>query len=216
MITFPIPTADFFGRLKIRAMTFQLSENTVSSTTGAGQVIRSKLGASLWSGALAVPPAHHEDAADLEVMADMLRRPGASFLLYDNRFNGPKLDFGGALLGASTPVLSEVNADQRRIRIDGLPVGYTLSRGDYIGFVYGAGLRAMHRVVDATVVADATGETPLFEVLSTVRPGFSLGVPISLVRPTLKAVLSPNSLKNGAAELLFTSGLSLEWSQTLR
>lgn len=216
MITFPLTAQDFFAKIKIRSMAFELSENTVSSVTGAGEVIRAKLGPSLWRGTVSGVVAYHEDAADVEVLLDMLRRPGSSFLVYDNRFNGPALDPGGEVLGAATPSIAQIDATRREMRLEGLPSGYTLRRGDYIGFTTASGSRALHRVVEPIITANVAGETNLFEVGPVLRPGAAVGQAVSLVRPVCRAIVDPNSIQIGRGDLIFTQGITFNWTQTLK
>ncbi len=69
----------------------------------------------------------------------VLRGAGASFLAYDVTRGAPLFDPTGAVLGAATPTIHELLAGARELRLAGLPGGYVISSGDYLGFAYGLG-----------------------------------------------------------------------------
>lgn len=102
------------------------------------------------------------------------------------------------------------------LRIQGLPPGYVLRRGDWIGFFYGTSptRRALHRVWSAEVVANAAGLTGQIEVEPLIRPGLVSGERVQLVRAACKAVLVGAAY--GAGRLNITEGAQVAWTQTLR
>ena len=207
----------FFGSIKIAASRFRLVVPVGQDRLANGQTIPHLLGASYWTGQADLPPAYHADAAAAEVALARLERPGETFLVYDSRYDGPRLDPGGALLAAenSEPEIHTLNSDNRRMRVSGLPADYVLSAGDYIGWSYGSNpvRHALHRV-ETDAVADGNGLTPLFAVEPFIRPGAVTGAAVTLVRPVCKARLI--SANYGAGRPLITAGNGFEWEQTLR
>ncbi|SDW78400.1 hypothetical protein [Roseicitreum antarcticum] len=210
-----MPDATFYAGLKLSGQGFRLSEAKATTRLAGGDVIPSKLGAALWQGMASIRPEYHADAGPQEVALMRLNRPGETFLVHDKRYNGPRMDPGGVILGASTPVIHTLDPDNRRIRVSGLPSGYTLSVGDWIGWQYGAGpvRHALHRI-ETGAVASGAGLTPLFAVEPFIRPGVLAGAPVVLVRPACKAIILETTYGNGAP--LITSGASFNWTQTLR
>jgi len=83
----------------------------------------------------------------------VLRGAGASFMAYDVTRGAPLFDPTGAVLGAATPTIHELLAGARELRLAGLPGGYVISSGDYVGFACGLGpvRQALHRVVTGGV-----------------------------------------------------------------
>lgn len=93
-----------------------------------------------------------------------------------------------------------------------------LSRGDLrrLSFAYGDPARyALHQIVTATVTANGSGLTPLFEVVPNIRPGAATGLAVVLIRPFCKALILPQRSRPGLSRGLHTSGLAFDWGQTL-
>lgn len=204
----------FLDTITIAAQSFRLEVPRAFSRLAGGQVIPSRIGAHYWRGSIDIPPSYHRDALhELDLMA--LDQIGATFLAYDARFNGPRMDPGGTILGTASPEIHTLNADNRRMRVSGLPGGYVLMRGDYIGWLYGnSPVRyALHRL-DEDVTASGAGLTPLFAVEPRIRQGASTGLPVVLVRPVCRALITASQYGN--ARPVITEGASFEWQETLR
>lgn len=214
-ISFPVPLADFFGRLRIAELVLAPTDPTVISRTRGGEVLAAQIGNVLWSGSVALSRAHHGEAAAVQAMLALLRRSGGSFMASPVQRRGPLLDPEGALLGAATPQIHIVEANNRDIRIQNLPAGYTLSPGDYLSFTYGgAPLRyAFHQLVTGAI-ANGSGVTPVFEVTPPIRAGITLPATVKLVDPAFKAVLV-STPGYGAFHRVFADGLSFDFVQTL-
>lgn len=198
--------------LKIATSEFYLNVPRELNRTSGGVVIPSLLGFPYFSGSLNITLAQHRDTG-YEVDLMRLQRPGQVFEVYDNRFNGPRADPGGVTLGASSPTLSAIGGDNQSISISGLPAGYVLSKGDYIGWSNTDGTLALHRAAE-NVTASGTGVAAGIDVEPLVRPGTATGRSITLVRPTCRALLVDTTYGSGQA--LTTSGSSLNWQQTNR
>jgi hypothetical protein len=220
VVTFPLSLAGFFDLLPIRSAAVECPENSVTSITGAGEVIRATLAPQLWRGSVELAPRYHGEAAKIAALLDLLQRPGASFLAYDPRLKFPQADPAGTTLGSANVRVHSVNADRRRLALNGLPAGYVLTRGDYLAFTYGSPAKyALHRVVAATVTASSgliPGITGEFEVTPPIRAGAAASDSVSLAKPACKAVLLPGSLSTGAGQRRITSGASFQWVQTLK
>lgn len=205
----------FFGGLKVASVTFAPSIPTEQTRLADGSVVKASLGATLWQGTAQLAPSTHADAAEVEAKLAKLMRPGETFFAYDPRYNGPRSDPGGVILGAATPTIHTLDADNRRLRVTGLHAGYVLSVGDYIGWQYGSSPTryALHRV-ETAATADGAGLTPLFAVEPHIRPGVAVSAAVALVRPRIKAQLL--SVAYGQGVPVVTSGVSLSFTQTLR
>lgn len=210
-----MPDSTFYATLKVAGQGFRLSEAKAMTRLAGGDVIPSKVGASLWTGQASIALDYHADAGAHEVALARLDRPGETFLVHDKRHDGPRADPGGVTLGSATPTIHTLNADNRRLRVTGLPAGYVLSVGDWIGWQYGSNpvRYALHRI-ETAATASAGGLTPLFAVEPFIRPGVVATAAVALVRPACKAIITEINYGNGAP--LFTSGASFSWTQTLR
>jgi hypothetical protein len=217
-ITFPLSVAAFQSLLKVAAVEFSDPAQQEASGLGSGEVLRADVGPQLWRGRVTLAPAYHETAQATEALLSLLQRADASFFVHDPRRVGPIADPDGAILDDATPTIHTLAANNRELRVQGLPVGYVLSVGDMIAFEYtvlGTTRYALHRLV-AGATAPGTGITPLFEVTPAIRPGAAVSAAVTLVRPACKAVMMPGTVRYGSGRPLITSGASFDFIQTLR
>lgn len=215
--SFPLTRAQLMDLLPVQEMTFDLPEAMEVSETGAGEILTAELGTRLWSGEIRLGDMTPDEAAEALAMIDVLRQPGASFMVHDIARPFPRSDLSGAALAGAAPVLDAVHANTREIRLSGLPAGFQLRRHDYLAFAYGTNpLRhALHRIA-APASASGTGLTGYFEVSPNIRPGWVTGTTVSLSRAACKAILVPKSVQPGRRRHTLTTGVSFRWVQTLR
>lgn len=214
--TFPLDTATCWDRWKIEEITFDAPEQVESSQTAGGEILSAELAPMLWSGSIKLGDMTQIEAAENEMLLDLLRPAGRTAYAYDTRRPGPLNDLSGALLGAATPVIYSIGS-ARELRLSGLPSGYVLTRGDYLSFDYGSApvRRALHRIVPATVIVPVTGITGPFEVTPPLRYGASAGAAVSLIKPACKVRLVPGSVSKGLTSKTITTGMSFKFIQTL-
>jgi hypothetical protein len=113
------------------------------------------------------------------------------------------------------PVIASLSVDMRELALSGLPAGYRLTRGDYLGFAYGGGRRALHRVASELVTANGAGVTPLFEVSTLIQPGAMLGAAVQLIRAAIPVLRIPGTVKSGSTRHSLTEGFTFQFVQTL-
>ncbi|MBD3787218.1 MAG: hypothetical protein IE922_09645 [Sphingomonadales bacterium] len=217
LLTFPLPVSDFMGRLPIAQATFEIPESLEVSETDGGDILTAEIGTRLWRGEITLGKITRDEEADAATLIDVLRS-GRTFLAYDVRRPWPRADVNGTILGASAVQIHTLEANNRQMRLKGLPPGYELRRGDYIGWDYGANpvRRALHKVVDLSVTASGTGITPSFEVVPNIRAGAAVSSAVRLVRAYCTAIIVPGSVSPGASRSTLTEGTKFSWQQTLR
>ena len=218
VLTFPLSITAFQSLLRVASATFWDPAQQQISGLGSGAVLRADVGPQLWRGTVTLWRADHADAAAVEALLSRLQGADASFFVHDPRQVGPRADPAGVALGASTPTIHALAANNRELRIQGVPAGYVLSAGDMIAFTYsvlGNAHYALHRLITGAT-ASGTGITPLVEVTPPIRPGAAVATPVTLVCPACKAILVPGSLRPGTATRNRTEGASFEFIQTLR
>lgn len=216
-LTFPLAAAEFFDTLKVSQMTFDCPEQVQVARTGGGEILPANIGPRLWTGEVSLWDQGHSAVAPVLAMISALREPGASFLAYDLTAPAPQSDPDGVALATVTPLILALPSDARMLSLKGLPSGFVLTAGDYLGFSYGTNpvRRALHRVVSG-VVASGTGQTAAFEVTPPRRPGAAINTAVSLVKASCKARIVPGSVSSGAAAAGITSGITFKFMQTLR
>ena len=216
-LTYPLPLADFFQGLKIETYGWDLIESMRQSQTAGGETLTSDTAVRLWECEVSVTADTHK-AMRREPLARALRQGGRSFMLYDPKSAFPAEDPDGSTLGGASVTIDSIDADNKRLTLDGLPFGYTLTRGDMLSFAYGSPARyALHEVVtDSVTVLANPGPSPLFEVQPFIQPGAAVGAAVTLIRPACKAVLVPGSFRRGSRGPVLREGFSFVARQTLR
>lgn len=215
-LTFPLTLAQFVDLLPVASCRFDLGEALQTDETGGGEMLTSVLGARLWAGRYAMAPMTLDEATAAQGLIDLMRAPGAAFDATDLRQRGPRGDPAGTGLGGFAPVITATQSAGREITIGAAPPGYVLARGDLLAFGYGIGAtrRALHRVVTGGT-AGVGGTTGWIEVVPAVRAGWPAAAPVTLVRPTCKATLLPQSFEPGEWSNRLVTGLSFRFTQTL-
>jgi hypothetical protein len=216
-LSYPLAQSEFFLNLPIMHQTCWLPDQMELNRTGSGEQLAADLGNRLWQGDIKLGKMTRAQAGQHEVLIDLLNQAGRSFLMHDTRRPFPLLDPTGSILGAATPTVLAFGPDVRELRLTGLPANYALSAGDYIGFTYLTGPTrfACHRLV-APITANGSGVTALFEVTPEVRTGASAGVAVTLIRPRIKALIVPGSVRPATTRHTISEGLSFSFVQTLR
>lgn len=217
LLTFPLPLSGFFDLLPVARCRLDLPEIADVSRTSGGEILTADLATALWRGKLDLAAMLHDEASAIRPLINLLRRPGASFLVSDLTRPWPRMDPQGLLLAGATPVILAIGGSGRELSLSGLPAWYPVSAGDLLSFSYGSSPTryALHEVVSGGQ-AGVTGQTGLIEVTPPIRPGAAAGAAIQLVWPRCKAVLVPGSANPGTSQNTVTTEASLEWQQTLR
>ncbi|RWR14257.1 hypothetical protein [Paenirhodobacter populi] len=218
LLTFPLSVDDFLRRLPIAKITFDLPESVEVSETDGGDLLSADIGTRLWQGDITLGKITRDEDADALTLIDVLRQGGRPFCAFDLRRPGPRADLTGSMLGSAPVQIQALLSNNRQMSLSGLPVGYVLQRGDYLGWDYGTNpiRRALHKVVDVSVTATAQGQTDAFEVTPNIREGATVGSPVRLIRPFCTAIIVPGSVTTGTAAATLTEGASFKWRQTLR
>ena len=138
-------------------------------------------------------PAPMEDFYRLRARIMLLDGSSNAFLFASPESVAPQADPTGAILGANTVQVHAVGVDNKTLRLKGLPAGYILTEGDFLGVTYNTSRRGLY-VACQTVTADGSGVTPAFEVRSYLRPGTAVNDVVSLVPPVAKVKILPDTL----------------------
>lgn len=215
-LTFPLPLAAFFDGLAIQTGTVDLGEALETSETAGGEILSAALGNRLWTLEVAIATRSYAEGAAVKAMLDTLRYPGRSLIARASPLYAPINDPNGGKLGGATPLLNGVAVNNREITIGGLPANYVLTAGDFVSFQYGTNpvRYALHQIVVGGT-ASAQGILRV-ELSSFVAPGFTTGVPLTLIKPVFKAVLVPGSVTPGATGSQRVDGIKFSLVQTFR
>mgnify|MGYP000868745791 CR=1 FL=1 len=217
-LTYPLSLATFADTLLCARITCDLPEMVEQSRTAEGEQLMADMGERLWTGRIDLGPMKRTEIGRPEVLIQVVKQ-GKTFQCYDRRRMYPLLDPTGSVLGASSVTILALGGDPREMSLAGLPVGYTLSAGDYLSFAYtslSVTRQALHRVVDTSVVANGSGQTALFEVVPPIRPGAAAAAAVTLKKPYCKAVMVAGSSSPSEGRSTLYEGLGFDWVQSLR
>ena len=194
-----------------------LPDTRRQNTTGDGEIIDVEAGPRLWSGSLNIRPHYHGDADAIAAQLELLTGAGASFFVSQATRKGPQSDPFGAVLGGFAPQISAISSDSKSLSISGLPVGYQLTQGDLLSFLYGSNPTryAMHRIY-STKAADGNGVIDDLQVVPPIRAGAAVGSGVTLVDPKCKAKIVPQGATGPMQKPAISDGISLAWRQVLR
>lgn len=217
-LTYPLALATFVDTLLCERITCDLPEMVEQSRTAGGEQLVADMGERLWTGRIDLGKMKRTEVGRPETLIQVVKQ-GKTFHVYDRRRPNPLLDPNGTILGAASVTILALGGDPREMSLAGLPAGYTLSSGDYLSFAYtslSVTRQALHRVVDTTVVANGSGQTPLFEVVPPIRPGAAAAAAVSLKKPYCKAVMVAGSAAPSDGRSTLYEGLGFDWVQSLR
>lgn len=216
--TFPLEFDDFLGLLPISGFSMTCPDQSETSQTGGGEILTNEVGPRLWRGKVDVAPRTRAEAIQIETLLDTASGVGRGFMATDITHQGPTSDPDGAALDGYSPVIDSLHGDNLRLRISGLPAGYVLTRGDCLAFEYGSSPTrfALHRIASLSKAADETGLTTWIEVSNSIRTGVAVAAPVTLFRPSCKALIVPGSISAGTTRRNRTDGVSFNFMQTLR
>ena len=218
---FPIPLENFFDLIRFTSLDFQLGEAMEVNETAGGEVLAARVGQNLWSGKVSVVQAHYRTQEVIQSKLDLLRRPGASFLIGDRFGQYPQGDPDGSVLGVTAVTVESVQPNNRVLRLQGAPDGYQVSAGDHFSVTYGSSpvKYAYFRVVAGSTFSNTYSppRTGDIEVQPFISTSISAGDSVRLVRPHLKAVYVPDTMAGGSRfSVNLQSAIQFSWQQTLR
>jgi hypothetical protein len=213
-LSFPLPLNTFADRLKIQSVNWRFERYDELSGLGTGEVLAAQLAPPRLVGDVELVPMYHPAAAQVQALIESLDGAINSFYLYAPQRRYPQYDPTGSILGASVVSIQTVGANNKSLRLQGLPSGYVLTLGDYLSFDYGSNptRRALHRIVE-TVTTPGTGISPHFEVRPHLRPGVVTGLAVTLAKPAAKVFIVPGSFNPGTASGVITEGMSFQVMQ---
>lgn len=215
-IAFPMTPSQLQEKLSISSVKWWLESYQEMSITGGGETLVADLAPRMWRGDVTMTIMRTSKAAQVEALIESLDGSIQTFQMYDPRLAYPINDPTGSILGASTPTIAALNANNKQLNIQGLPAGYKLAVGDKLGFGYGApSRRALHRIV-SDVTASGAGLASNVEVRPHFRPGVAVGLSIVLIKPYCTVRMVPGSFQPGqgiAGD--FVDGMSFQVQQVI-
>lgn len=199
--------------LPIQSVQWRLERFDEMSGTGGGEILVAQLAPPRIVADVQLEPMPHAVASRIQAAIEALDGMD-SFYLFAPQQPFPQADPDGTILGDAIPLVFALGANNKSIRIQNLPAGYTITKGDYLAFDYGSNptRRAFHRAV-STASASSEGLSPLIEIRPHLRPGATVGQAVILRKPSAKVIIVPGSFDPGRASGLVTQGMAFQVMQ---
>lgn len=217
-LTFPLDVTDFASLMRKMSIKFWLADAMESSGLGSGQFVVADLAPKYWCAEIGLINMANNDAMAMQALIQALDGGINPFFLYDPRAAYPQYDPDGSILGAADVQILEVRTNNKEIKLENLPVGYKLKRGDMFSFDFGSGgiYRALHQLVSGDT-ADGFGKTGWLEFRPHLAdPTISPGKNINLIMPSAQMKLIPGSFDPGMARQMMTTGMALKCRQVFQ
>lgn len=209
-ITFPLPLSAFADLLKIKSVTADIQRNDQIDGLENGQILASEIAPPLRKLTVNIAPLSYDEDSEISAIIESMDGSIQPFYMFVPPRLYPQSDPKGSLIAGHVITITNVNSDGKSLTLSGFPVGYKVTRGDFVSFNFGgaANLRALHRAVQ-TVAADASGNA-IIEFRPHIHPGTATGTIVTLVKPALKAIMIPGTYNPGTVESQFVSGKSFQ------
>lgn len=207
-LSFPYSLASFADLLKIQEVIWTMKRNDQIDGLENGQILTSEDAPPLWSGTVNIRSMDYTEYRTISALINALDGSSQAFMLYGPPALYPLTDPTGSILGASATTLFALDADNKRVTIGGLPIGYTLSAGDNCQFLFATTLNAFHNIVQGGV-ADGAGRA-VVELRPHIHPGTVTGVTVTFKKPAARVVMVPGSYNSGKIAQQRVEGMSFD------
>lgn len=194
-------TTDLATILPANSVKFRLDYGQELSGRGSGEIIAADLRPARWMAQISAEVIDHDRLAAIQAMVEQLDGAIGTFLLWDQSKLYPATDPTGSIVGASAVKIKTVGSNGKSFALKGLPAAYVLTRGDLIQVTYAGGRISLHRVMEATVTADGSGDTAEFEVRPRIIAGMATDDVVNLKKPCGEFKMLPGSWDPVAADI---------------
>ncbi len=203
----PYPLAQFANLLRIESIVFDLQRNDEISGSGDGRIWQAELAPPLWTAEVTFAHMSNDKAKQIAALVRKLNGSQESFFLCDPISRFPQYDSDGSKLGSAVVRINSIITARNAFSLGGLPAGYRMTLGDKMAITFGSNpTRYAFLEVSETVVANAQGVTPSFQIYPHLPTGIAVNAVVDLTNPSLKCIMMPGSFKPGAATVDGTSG----------
>lgn len=187
---------------------FTLSRFDQESGTARGEIVTAQVAWPKWTATFDIWETEIGLANEIRAIIESLGTSG-QFYAHNPGAPFPRLDPKGAGLSGASPAIQSIGADNKSLRVGGLPSGYRLSIGDMLSFDRGSNppRRSLHRVTQAAQ-ANSAGVTGFFTVAPHLRLGTVTGLSVTLARPSAKMQIVRDSPNYGRTTGVMVSGMS--------
>lgn len=208
----PRSIAQFFDAIKWSyPKPFTIAQQGDVSRREDGRALQSMSGQGYWRFGAKVQENVQSIATRYQALIEAVANGGLEFYAYDFRRPYPLLDPDGSIIGANAVKINSVGGDNSSVSLKTLTVAYKLSIGDYFQ-VTGSYGDSLHRILEDTT-ANGSAVSPVFQVVPELPTGIAVNDAVTLKKPATRFIITPGSFDEGSADLITTSGMSLEFEE---
>lgn len=210
----PRSVAQFFDAIKFSyPKPFAIVPSTDVARRDDGRTLQSASGHSYWRFSATVQENNHTIAMKYQALIQAVYFYGLQIRAYDFRRPYPLLDPTGSIIGANAVKINSIGGDNTSVSLKTLTNAYALSVGDYFEVTVAAdGSTSLHQLVEDTT-ANGSGVTPVFQVVPDLPAGIAINDAVNLKKPCALFIITPGSFDEGDADLITTSGMTLEFEE---
>lgn len=213
-LSFPLSLANFFGEMCHVSASFHLPPAVITNRRADGELVVTGYATRLWEGTVELKAQTPQPMEDVLALLRRLEAPDAKFSVTPRHARIPRAESTGP-----SAAIQSINANRRALAFASLPVGFTLSRGDYVSFVTGSGDGQrfhLHQLVEGAS-ANGSGVTVQLDIVPDLHPAVTTGIAVVLQQPRCIARMIPGSVEvSSHPRRGFTEGARFAWRQTYR
>jgi hypothetical protein len=193
--SFPLSLASLVDLIEFTSIDWELDRFVETSGLGTGESLEAELAPPLWRAEAETIPMTNDAAKQLMARFYLLDGGQETFYLTNPLALYPVADPTGSILGAAAVKVKSVSTDNKALALKSLPNAYALTIGDFLAVDYGTPSRRALFIVCASGAADSGGETAELELRPHVRPGVVADCAVTLLKPSAKVKLLPDTLQ---------------------
>lgn len=215
-IIYPRAIASFADVLPISSIVWRVQRADEFAGLGSSQSIPIEMADPLWAADITLDKDKWPDARKVSARLNSLEGSIRDFYLFNPSARWPAADPHGVVLGARTVTIASIGADRDSVGFAGLPSGYKLTEGDFFSVDFSSApvRRGAFQLLE-DVTAGAGGTTAAVRVFPHVWPGITSGLTVTLIDPSAKFFVAPNTLKMGAIRHAIVDGATFSVLQRL-
>lgn len=191
-VTFPLTADQFADLLKIESVSWNLMRAETTSHYGSGEWLTSNLAPDYWEADVSTIRMLHPQARAIQAWINSVGSSEA-FELYPPDMKYPASDPTGANTGAGDGItIKTINADLKRITLQGLPASFRIYAGEFLAIDYDSGRRYLVQTIEQET-ADGSGDMGLFEIRPHLVESIAVDDTVFLSKPSAKMKIIPGT-----------------------
>lgn len=192
-LTFPLTAAQLADQIPIESVSWNLERGETHNPFESGQILTTRRRRPYWSAEVQSTALTHAAAAEIQSLINSI---GSSdtFYLYDPSMKYPANASDGTGVGSGDGItIKTINADLKRITLQGCPAGFQIKAGEFIAIDYDSDTRRFLVQALEDKTADGSGDMGLFEIRPHLSEAINTTDTAFLAKAAAKMKIVPGS-----------------------